>query len=147
MKTRFTVLVLGSLVAGCLMLSAGPASARDRDRSNNTHPGFHGRDSHRPDSRDLERHYPAGRYPNWRWRSPAVRFPVPAYRLAPVPSYGYPAYGYPVAGPAYREDLYRRLNAWRRKLAYDLDHHASREQLAYDAAQIARLKRELGRIR
>src|SRR3970282_2952299 len=35
MKTKFTTLVLGSLVAGSLVLSAGPALARDGDRPNN----------------------------------------------------------------------------------------------------------------
>jgi hypothetical protein len=142
MKTKFTTLVLGSLVAGSLVLSAGPALARDGDRPNNAHPGFHSRDSHDPDSRHPAPGYSAGRYRTW--GSPAARFPVPVYRPAPVPSYGYPAYGYPVAGPAYSQDLYRQLDNARRKLAYDLDHHASREQLAYDAAHITRLKRELG---
>jgi len=147
MKTKFTTLVLGSLVAGSLALSAGPALARDGDRPHNAQPGFHSRDSHRSDSRHTDRGYRAGRHPTWGWGSPAARFPVPVYRPVPVPSYGYPAYGYPVEGPAYSQDLYRRLDNAKRKLAYDLYNHASREQLAYDAAQIRHLKRQLGLIR
>lgn len=143
MKTNFTTFVLGSLVAGSLVLLAGPALALDGDRPNN-HPGFHGRDFRHSDSRDPAPGFPARRYPNWGWRSPAARFPVPAYPPIPVPRYGYPAYGYPVAGPAYSEDLYRQLAYWRRKAAYDFSHHASREQLAIDAAHINRLERELG---
>ena len=144
MKTRFTTLVLGSLVAGSLVLSAGPALARDGDRPNNASSAFHSRDSRAPDSRHLAPGYPAGRYRTWGWGAPAARFPVPVYRPAPVPSYGYPAYGYPVAGPAYSQDLNWQLDNARRKLAYDLDHHASREQLAHDAAHINHLKRQLG---
>lgn len=147
MKTKFTTLVLGSLVAGSLALSAGPALARDGDRPNNGHPGFHSRDSHRPDFRHRAPDYRAGRFPTWGWGPPAERFPVPVYRPVPVPRYGYPAYGYPVAGPAYRQDLYRQLENAKRKLAYDLYHHASREQIAYDNRRIARLERELGLIR
>ena len=144
MKTKFTTLVLGSLVAGSLVLSTDPALARDWERRNNASSGFHSRDSHNPDSRHPAPGYSAGRYRTWGWGSPAARFPVPVYRPVPVPSYGYPAYGYPVAGPAYSQDLYRQLDNARRKLAYDLDHHASREQLASDAAHINRLKRQLG---
>ena len=144
MKTKFTTLVLGSLVAGSLVLSTGPALAWDGDRPNNAHPGFHGRDSRRPDFRHPAPGYPAGRYRTWGWSRPAARFPVPVYRPAPVPSYGYPAYEYPVAGPAYTQDLYRRLENARRIRAYHLNHHASREQLAYDNMRIARLERELG---
>jgi len=144
MKTKFTSLVLGSLVAGSLVLSAGPALARDGDRPNNAHPGFHSRDSRRPDFRHPAPGYPAGRYRTWGWSRPAARFPVPVYRPAPVPSYGYPAYEYPVARPAYTQDLYRRLENARRIRAYHLNHHASREQLAYDNMRIARLERELG---
>jgi hypothetical protein len=147
MKTKFTTLVLGSLVAGSLVLSAGPALAWDGDRPNNAHPDFHSRDSHRPDFRHPAPDFPAGRHPTWGWGRPWARFPVPVYRPVPVPSYGYPAYGYPVAGPAYSQDLYRRLESARRKRAYDLYHHASREQLAHDNAHIARLERELGLIR
>jgi hypothetical protein len=147
MKTKFTTLVLGSLVAGSLVLSAGPAMALDGDRPNNAHPGFHSRDSHRSDSHYRAPGYRARRSTTWGWGRPAARFPVPAYPPAPVPSYGYPAYGYPVAGPAYSQDLYRQLENAKRKMAYDLNHHASREQLAYDAAHIARLKRALGLIR
>ena len=144
MKTKFTTLVLGSLVAGSLVLSAGPALARDGERPNNAYSGFHSRDSHNPDSRHPAPGYTTGGYPNWGWGSRAARFPVPVYRPVPVPSYGYPAYGYPVAGPAYSQDLYWQLDNARRKLAYDLDHHASREQLAHDAAHITHLKRQLG---
>ena len=144
MKIKFTALVFGTLVAGSLVLSAGPALAWNGDRPNNLHPGFHGRDSHDADSRVPARGYPADRHPDWRWGSPVVRFPVPIYRPVPVPSYGYPAYGYPVAGAAYREDLYRQLENARRKRAYDLYHHASREQIVFDNLRIARLERELG---
>ena len=147
MKTKFTTLVLGSLVAGSLALSAGPALALDGGRPNNSHREFHSRDSHRPDSRDSVRGNPAGRYRNWGWGRPAVRVPVPVYRPVPVPSYGYSAYEYPVAGPAYSQDLYRRLENARRIRAYHLSHNASREQLAYDNMRIARLERELGLIR
>jgi hypothetical protein len=49
-----------------------------------------------------------------------------------------------VAGPAYSQDLYRRLENARRIRAYHLNHHASREQLADDNLRIARLERELG---
>jgi hypothetical protein len=147
MKTKFTTLVLGSLVATSLALSAGPALARDGDRPNNAHPGFHSRDSHRPDSRDSVRGYPASRNPNWGWGRPAVRVPVPVYRPVPVPSYGYPAYGYPGAGPAYSQDLYRRLENAKRLRAYHMSQHASREQIAYDNLRIHRLERELGLIR
>jgi len=144
MKTKFTTLVLGSLVAGSLVLSAGPALAWDGDRPNNAHHGFRSRDSRRPDFRHPAHSYPAGRYRTWGWSRPAARFPVPVYRPAPVPSYGYPAYEYPVAGPAYTQDLYRRLENARRIRAYHLNHHASREQLAYDNMRIFRLERELG---
>jgi hypothetical protein len=147
MKTKFTTLVLGSLVAGSLVLSAGPALARDWDRTNNARPDFHSRDSQRPDYHYRAPGYPAGRYPNWRWGSPVARYPVPVYQPAPVPSYGYPAYGYPVAGPAYSQDLYRQLDHWRRKKAYDASHHASRDDLVSDNRHIARLERELGLIR
>jgi len=147
MKTKFTTLVLGSLVAGSLALSAGPALARDGDRPHNAQHGFHGRDSHRSDSRHWAPGDPAGRNPNWRWGPPAARFPVPVYPAAPVPSYGYPAYGYSVAGPAYSQDLYRQLENARRIRAYHLSHNASREQIAYDNLRIAHLKRQLGLIR
>jgi hypothetical protein len=147
MKTKFPTLVLGSLVAGSLALSAGPAIAWDGERPNKAHSGFHSRDFRHPHSRYPAPRYPAGRYRNWGWGPPAARFPVPAYPPAPVPTYGYPAYGYPVAGPAYRQDLYRRLENARRIRAYHLYHHASREQLAYDNIRIARLERELGLIR
>ena len=147
MKTKFTTLFWGGLVAGSLVLSAGPASAWDGDGPNKLHSGFHSRDSHHLDSRDPARGYPAGHYPNWGWGLPPARFPVPIYRPAPIPSYSYPAYGYPVAGPAYSQDLYRQLDSARRKRAYDLYHHASREQIMYDNVRIACLERELGLIR
>jgi hypothetical protein len=144
MKTKFTIFVLGSLVAGSLMFSAGPAIARDGDRPNNARAAFGGRGFHHRESHDSTPRFPAARYRPWGWNSPTARFPVPVYPPAPVRSYRYPAYGYPVAGPAYREDLYRQLDNWRRKAAYDMSHHASREQLAIDHAHIVRLERELG---
>jgi hypothetical protein len=147
MKTKFTKLVLGSLVAGSLALSAGPALARDGDRANNAHPGFHSHDFRQRDSRIPAPDHWVGRHPTWGWGRPAARFPVPVYRPVPVPRYGYPAYGYTVAGPAYGQDLYRQLENAKRKLAYDLYHHASREQIASDNRRIARLERELGLIR
>jgi hypothetical protein len=147
MKTKLTTLVLDSLVAGALVLSAGPALARDGDRPDTAHSGFHSRDFRHSDSRLPAPGYPAGRYPNRGWGSPVARFPVPVYAPAPVPSYGYPDYGYPIAGPAYRRDLYRRLDNARRERAHDLYHHASPKRLAQDDARIARLERELGLIR
>jgi hypothetical protein len=128
MKAKLTTLVFGTLIAGSLVLSAGPASARDWDRRNDA---------------DL------GRHPHRGWGYPARPVPVPAYPPARVPTYGYPAYGYPAygypaAGPAYSQDLYQRLDNARRKKAYDRAHGASREQLAEDNARIARLERQLG---
>ena len=142
MRTKFKTLIFGTLVAASLVLSAGPASARDWDRPINAHPRFHNRDYHQPRPRYSAPRYPAGRYPDWGY--PAARVPVPAYPPAPYPSYGYPAYGYPVAGPAYGQDLYAQLENARRKVAYDASHHASREQIANDNRRIARLERELG---
>lgn len=141
MKTKLTTLFFGTVVAGSLVLSAaGPALARDWDRPNNAHPGSHRRDDHYRSFPASAPVYPAGRSPHWGWRYPAA----PAYPPTPIPSYGYPGYGYPVAGPAYNQDLYRRLENAQRKKAYDARHHASREQLADDNARIARLERKLG---
>jgi hypothetical protein len=137
MKTKLTTLVVyGTLLAGSLVLSIGPALARDWDRRDNARPrSLSGDYRHRsfPAPAPV---YPAGRHRGW-------DYPVaPAYPPAPV--YGYPAYGYPVAAPAYSQDLYRRLENARRKKAHDATHHASREQLAEDNARIARLERQLG---
>ncbi len=144
MKTKFTTLVFGSLVAGALALSAGPVLARDGDGPNDAHHGSQSRDNHRPSSRPVGPVNPAVRHPNWGWGYPTAPLPVPTYPAAPVPGYGYPAYGYPVAGPAYNQDLYRQLDNAQRKKAYDAAHHASREQLADDNARIARIQRQLG---
>jgi len=131
MKTKLTTLVYGTLVAGSLVLSVGPALARDWDRRD-------GRDFHRPNARVPAPVYPAARTPHRVWRYPAA----PAYPPARV--YSDPAYGYPVAAPAYGQDLNARLDNARRKKAYDVTHHASREQLAADNARIVRLERQLG---
>lgn len=137
MKTKLTALVLGTLVAGSLGLSARPALARDGDWRND-------RDYRRPSARVVVPVSPADRYRHRDWGYPVARVPVPVYRPVPVPSYGYPAYGYP-AGAAYgQEDLYRRLDHAIRKRNYDRAHGASREQIADDNAHIARLQRQLG---
>jgi hypothetical protein len=131
MKTKLTSLIYGTLVAGSLVLSVGPALARDWAKRD-------GRDYHRPVPPVPAPVYPAGRIPQRVWRYPAA----PAYPPATI--YGDPAYGYPVAAPAYSQDLYRQLENARRKKAYDATHHASREQLAKDNARIVRLESQLG---
>lgn len=136
MKTKLLTLVCGTLVAGSLMLSIGPALARDWDRRDNARLGSLSRDYHHRSLPAPAPVYPAGRHRGWDY--PAA----PAYPPAPV--YDDPAYGYPVAGPAYSQDLYRRLENARRKRAHDAAHHASREQLRDDNARIARLERQLG---
>jgi len=136
MKTKLTNFVSGTLVAGSLVLSVGPALARDWERRD-------GRDYHRHSAPVPAPVSPSGRHVYRGWRYPAA----PAYPPAPIyraPVYSDPAYGYPVAAPAYSQDLYRQLENARRKKAYDVTHHASREQLAADNTRIARLERQLG---
>jgi hypothetical protein len=135
MKTKLTILVLGTLVGGSLMLSSAFAFNWDGDRGNDH--GFRGRTpAQAPD-------YWGGRHPHRRWDYPAAPVLVPAYPPA-RPIYREPDYGYPVAGSVYDQDLYRRLENARRKKAHDAAHHASREQRAEDNARIARLERRLG---
>jgi hypothetical protein len=136
MKTKLLTLVCGTLVAGSLMLSVDPALARDWDRRDDARPGSLSRDYRHRNFPAPAPVYPAGRHRGWDYPPPPV--------YPPAPVYGYPAYGYPVAGPAYSEDLYRRLENARRKKAHDAAHHASREQRAEDNARIARLERQLG---
>jgi hypothetical protein len=138
MKRKLTTLVLGTVVAGSLMLSTASAFTRDGDRRYDTDTGFRGRT---PAQAPV---YWGGRNPNRRWDYPAAPVLVPAYPPARRPIYRYPDYGYPAAGSVYNQDLYRRLENARRKKAYDAAHHASREQLAEDNARIARLERRLG---
>lgn len=137
MKTKLTSLIYGTLVAGSLVLSVGPALARDWAKRD-------GRDYHRPVPPAPAPVYPAGRIPQRVWRYPAAPVYTPAPVYAPAPVYSDPAYGYPVAAPAYSQDLYRQLENARRKKAYDASHHASREQLAKDNARIVRLESQLG---
>jgi hypothetical protein len=136
MKTKLTILVLGTLVAGSLMLSSAFAFDWDGDRRNER--GFRGRTPAQAPA------YWGGRHSHRRWDYPAAPVLVPAYPPVRRPIYRYPDYGYSGAGSAYDQDLYRRLENARRKKAYDAAHHASREQLAEDNARIARLERRLG---
>ena len=135
MNTKLTALVMGTLVAGSLGLSASPALARDGDWRND-------RDYRRPRSVERAPVYPDARYRHRDW---GYRVPAPIYRPVPVPSYRVPAYDYPVTAPAYgQDDAYRRLQHAIRKRNYARAHGASREEIAEHNARIARLERQLG---